>query len=698
MKYTFYTLLLMFLGTNILQAQVTDAPISINPILQKAYNETQSRLSTNGFEQKSIVAAGKEITICIDDAQELQQLNPDNIQFGSVEINGNCFSYFADELSKNAQDIVEIENCNASGDCIIQRFPVDVRKLLMLPFLDDFSSGGPYPSSSNWIDNQVFINNTFADTLPSIGIATFDGLDASGRPYGGGYGASDTLTSTFIDLSTQSTSDDVYFSFYVARKGLGYQPSFEDFFIVEIKSDTGWVEIDRLNGGSDASFEFKSYQIADNMFFNTDFQIRFINYSDRKGIEDLWHLDYVKLKSNEIATPSSDDIAFTKLPNSLLFPYASMPWRHFTDASELNDNIEIEIINRFNTTKSLGDSRATITETTTNTPLPFQTTLFDATNFSAAERKENIKAVSPAGLYSEMQNGFMADEERLVFDLTYDFNVSETQDIVSNDTAVLSTVFHNYFAYDDGSAERAILLGSTGTQVAIEFHSNVDDSLRAIQLHFPHRFENTEDGLFNIYVWLDDLNTDPIFEAIFQTPVFTDSVIDSLQGFSTYPLKDIYDDFTPVFIPAGTFYVGIQQATTVSTVIGRDMNTPFANQFAYVKTDAGWTQFGSEGAIMIRAVMGDITPPATSSTIDVDSPSIFNLFPNPASNFVTIQSKDSNFANYEMKLYNTVGQLIRHETLTDQLDVHNLKDGIYFLTIMDTESKQTFNHKFIVAH
>src|SRR4051794_25290576 len=48
---------------------------------------------------------------------------------------------------------------------------------LELPFNDDFSEPGIYPSPSRWMDNKVFINSDMPRVLPTVGAATFDGLD-----------------------------------------------------------------------------------------------------------------------------------------------------------------------------------------------------------------------------------------------------------------------------------------------------------------------------------------------------------------------------------------------------------------------------------------------------------------------------------------------------------------------------------------
>ena len=54
---------------------------------------------------------------------------------------------------------------------------------LVLPFQDDFSSTEVFPNSSNWMDYQVYINNHMSINAPTLGVATFDGLNEQGRPY-----------------------------------------------------------------------------------------------------------------------------------------------------------------------------------------------------------------------------------------------------------------------------------------------------------------------------------------------------------------------------------------------------------------------------------------------------------------------------------------------------------------------------------
>ncbi|HNY56122.1 MAG TPA: hypothetical protein PKI86_10860, partial [Chitinophagales bacterium] len=54
---------------------------------------------------------------------------------------------------------------------------------LSLPFFDDFYQNEIYPNPGLWQDNFVFINTTYPKETITVGVATFDGTDARGKPY-----------------------------------------------------------------------------------------------------------------------------------------------------------------------------------------------------------------------------------------------------------------------------------------------------------------------------------------------------------------------------------------------------------------------------------------------------------------------------------------------------------------------------------
>ena len=120
--------------------------------------------------------------------------------------------------------------------------------VLELPFWDDFSKAENVPDTALWIDSEnVNINNTFGKNAPSIGVASFDGLDAFGTPYNLNaveVGFVDSLTSRPIDLSKVPAVqiNSVYLSFFFQRGGNGELPDEDDFIQLEFLSpESQWI-------------------------------------------------------------------------------------------------------------------------------------------------------------------------------------------------------------------------------------------------------------------------------------------------------------------------------------------------------------------------------------------------------------------------------------------------------------------------
>ena len=71
---------------------------------------------------------------------------------------------------------------------------------LKLPFFEDFSVLKVYPDQSKWTGISAFVNSSFPDLPPSIGVATLDAIDATGEVYAinDRVTPSDTLTSVAL--------------------------------------------------------------------------------------------------------------------------------------------------------------------------------------------------------------------------------------------------------------------------------------------------------------------------------------------------------------------------------------------------------------------------------------------------------------------------------------------------------------------
>lgn len=77
-----------------------------------------------------------------------------------------------------------------------------------------------------------------------------------------------------------------------------------------------------------------------------------------------------------------------------------------------------------------------------------------------------------------------------------------------NNKAFSDTEVGYTMAYDDGTVEFNIAAeanNSTKSQIAVKFHLNEVTST-AIQFHFPRLFDDVSKQLFNIKIWVGDLN------------------------------------------------------------------------------------------------------------------------------------------------------------------------------------------------
>ena len=186
-------------------------------------------------------------------------------------------------------------------------------------------------TTSLWVDNYVYINNSYPIEPPSIGVATFDGLDQFGTPYSSipfFWGPADCLTSKPInfDADTITIGDSVYLSFWYQGKGHGDIPNPEDSLTLEFYGkDSIWHNIWSVPGDSTAEFEQVLIPVRDSLYFFDAFQFRFLNYASLSGNNDHWHLDYVILDENRTDTNFFfRDIAVSVAPTTILKNYFEM--------------------------------------------------------------------------------------------------------------------------------------------------------------------------------------------------------------------------------------------------------------------------------------------------------------------------------------------------------------------------------------
>lgn len=686
----------------------------IFPVVVKRENATFVEASIN-------LSTESDAILCVDPANYIL---PSEITGSSIL---DCHDLFlADVSNGNSRDscalltstrfagldtvCLEISNDFCISDTY--KFPFRViGDTIDLPFLDDFSYEGPFPGKL-WADKEAYVNTTFPFQPPTVGVATMDGLDPTGSPWGGGYGRSDFLTSNYIDLSPYTNSSNVFLTCAAQPKGYGFAPSLSDSLIIEFKkSDGEWVKIHTFQGLPAVDIPFDSFPAFDQSFsfgiisssyLYDGFQFRFVNYGTRTGIRDVWHIDYVKLTANQVPDGSFEDIAFTNVPNDILKDYSSVPWRHF-ESSMLIDFVDIELYSQFDVVETANPSGKKLTELESGSVILDQNVLL-LTDATAPENQRNVPPKVHKFHTNPIDISDAANEsgDKLVFELEYHFEVDGQNAglfpaVMRNDTVKKRTVFDNYFAYDDGSAERSINIAEVNGEAIAQVYTTLEpDTLRAIQIHFP-RDNDQENARFNIKVHVGELGN-VVFEQFGLQPFFADSVLDTLQGFTTIRLADDFDNLVPVALPAGDFYVELEQANSQTmTRIGFDANTEPAQAFQFLKIFGQWGGLGNEGALMMRPVLGSFTPPNTAVKEIVNAEKQFKVYPNPSTGVFNIEQENINLEDYEYTVFNSVGQVLRQEQLQEPtIDLNVFNNGVYYIKIKNLESNQIETHKVLI--
>jgi Secretion system C-terminal sorting domain len=603
-----------------------------------------------------------------------------------------------------------------------------------LPFLDDFSYEGPYPDADLWVDNGVYVNSTMAFNPPSVGVASFDALDSKGRPYAAGSTtreSADTLTSNFINLKNfiapdgtrraLSTGDGVVLSFFLQAKGLTFGSVTNDSMVLEFRDNTGKWNIARSYKGiadttlrknpNDTTFAFQYYAvpITEAKYFYGKFQFRFRNYGRLGGAYEYWHLDYVKLAANRTTTSSFlDDLAFVEKPKNILKRYTSMPWKHAQPqlGNELNTTIEAKIYNHFSQSRNPTNTNTRVnTSTGVNAVSAF--TILDGVNIPPSVFYSSMIKSYPTTLVQQLGT-IPATTDKLIVNTEYSLEI-DAQDgkdlkkaALRNDKVITKTVFDNYFAYDDGTAEMQFTATGQDKQFAIQYKANVGDTLKGFQIFFPHiNGDAPIDALLNITIWKDSLNTKPFFKLYDVKPVYPTAFFDTLQGFTSYTLGKKYKSQvdSTIFIPAGDFYIGWQNVGDVLIPIGLDRNDFTKIQYLYQSLNGRFQKVVTTqkvGNIMIRPYFGVIYKTETKE-IQTPLTDYMTIYPNPVQNQVFFDLKKGQPEDYNISVFNLQGQLMKREILRGpSLNIENLNSGIYILKIQDLKSQLIFSHKIII--
>ncbi len=562
--------------------------------------------------------------------------------------------------------------------------PSKTSDTLELPFLDDFSNGSVYPDDTKWVNNLTFINQTLALNPPTIGVATFDAIDAQGAVYERAVGQNfiaDSLTSKPINLSAPH-NDGIYLSFVYQGGGNVDAPETNDSLILEFLSPTtGWHRVWTTEGTYNENF-ISVIVSVETEFLYKGFQFRFLNIaslnddfvSGRIGNTDFWHIDYVYLDENRTeADIVIDDVAFTKPMSSWLSDYESMPYTHYqSTTTAMKNSISVAIKNNFNDGRYINMLHFTIVDEWGGNPdVPFDN---DVYNLSAQQEMSiPFPANGSIGQYYSFPDYQPSASDSALFRITSNFTLSET-DPTFNNEIIYEQKFYNYYAYDDGTAENGYGLSGEGTRnamLAYKFINKKEDTLRAVQFYFNRTLNNANQKYFYLAVWADNNGEpgDTIYRRTGIRPEFSGA-----EGFDTYDITD-----TLLVLPEGDYYVGWMQTTEDFLNLGFDLNRDM-NSHIFYNIDGVWKQSSVHGALMIRPVFGaEFAPPPTNITPVVASASEINLYPNPTNGIINFGFAEMDNI-IEIQVFDMTGR--KHKIIsspTSKINVSDLANGMYFI-------------------
>ncbi|MDO9579882.1 MAG: T9SS type A sorting domain-containing protein [Bacteroidales bacterium] len=584
-------------------------------------------------------------------------------------------------LSLPAQEIVTGLQSNYSitrpGDQLAKSKAITSSDTLELPFFDDFSGHSVFPDITKWVDDFVFINDTYSDQQITTGIATMDALDNSGRLYEKASSSifqADHFTSQPLNLNF-TASENIWLSFFYQAGGLSDTPETNDSLTLQFLApeENIWYSVWKATGDSMQLFKPVIIKVDDIRFLKKGFQFRFINYASLNpdlsdpsfvGNCDIWNIDYILIdKGRNEGDTIFPDVAFRLPLRSLLKNHEAMPWKQFKQIylQEMGSTIPVHYRNNDLITRNV-TRNFEIWDVYKNSQAHF---------FSAGAT--NISPLTNIDYNADLIYTYNTDNtDSALFRITCSLKTDEF-DPKENDTLVYFQNFNNYFAFDDGSSEAGYGingLGSRNAMVAYRFTSFMDDTLRAIRICFNDSYLDANKRAFDLMVW-DDNNGIPE-NVIYSLEEVMVEQADMINGFYTYKIPE-------EVMVNGVFYVGWRQLSETFLNAGFDINTPHAGRLLYW-INGDWKVSQKEGSIMIRPVVGDPLKITSINDAYYRNRKKIDIWPNPANDYINVNTGELQLSGLS---YISVVDLSGREHIkvpySERIDITSLHEGVYIV-------------------
>ncbi len=581
---------------------------------------------------------------------------------------------------------------------------------IALPLWDDFSYASEslfQPYDTIWeTGKSVWVNNGRGVNSPSIGVATFDGIDSVGKPYSVNdilaKGIGDRLVSRPLrmDLVDVANRASVYLSFYFQFRGNGEPPDAGDQLIVSIKNDKGkWDILRRIeNDGTfvESTFYPVIIPITGDQYFHNSFQFRFESFGRLSGPYDTWNLDYVYINQGR----SSDDTSYpdrtiTSTLTSLFKTYYSMPLKHFSinpTASMIKPSVPVFNLKSkndvapgsppdeqpFNYTTTATITTVNSKKVTDSILVKLDTKQEPGFNISPTTVQVlTVKTIPDPSLFSAT-----ADSIHVMFKLGLstkdnqtpaqdgDYNTSKYQpiDFRYNDTIRANYILSDYYAYDDGTAEYGASLVQPGSRLAYLFDLNTNklDTLVRVDFYFP-KFGDESSQVMQLQV-LRDLTNSP------GSLLYTENI--TIQRSQQNKIWR-HTLSRPIGVNK-SFYISLKQNSSAIIAIGLDKNTDSGDKM-FFNSNGTWSKnVNVKGSLMIRPAFGK----GESVTTAIHEPreTAQRAYPNPSAGIFFVPTSSE-----LIHMFDITGRAVDFEETTEgdlkRIEIKSPARGIYLLKI-----------------
>jgi hypothetical protein len=601
---------------------------------------------------------------------------------------------------------------------------------ISLPFYDDFSGGEIFPASQRWIDRYAYVNTDFPVYPIDFGAVTLDAINDSGHVYSNGVPGpqtfeADHLTSRYIRLDSLFTpaqraytrSDSIYLSFYYQPQGRGLAPSTSDSLLLQflfreafdtiIGTDTihfpelwknAWaspgMSLDTFYIHNNVYFKRVMIPITDSInYFKKHFRFRFVNYvslasSGQPSWQsncDEWNIDQVYMSmGRSLADTVHKEMRFVERPPSMLKNFTSMPYPQYSNdpSNVMTDTLTVILTNRDTESHSASYSYY-ITQPGTSYSKTYNSSPFVMLPYfsysSGYLMHPPVSFIYPIGT----TDSTLFEMKHVLRDLNSGTSYG--------DTIIGYQKFYDYYSYDDGTPEAGYGLKGTGALMAYQFTLNKSpDTLRAIRIYFNHTLGHNNQQFFYLTVWSDNNGKpgDTIYHRL-TSVVYTDS----LNNFYTYHLEN------PVRI-SGSFYIGTEQTTDDNLNIGFDLYDN-SEDFMFYNASGTWIKSTLGGSLLMRPVVGKPIPLSVEEK--QGEKGRLTVFPNPCKDGVIririsgVPSIGDDPEGLEIIIRDLTGRQIATHRYSEIIDISQIPDGIYILTVKSKKDGQQYSGKLAVV-